>query len=114
MPYRSRFQSVFLYSRTSLPTVGQVRGKLLVIGKLSLGKGIRFDSTVAEMQNFKNRYALLNDEQFASRTVCIEQKKVLLMLYIDEVGTLSELVLKFLSGVQSMILQNLHSTNQNA
>ncbi|PXF42967.1 1-phosphatidylinositol phosphodiesterase [Gracilariopsis chorda] len=113
--YRSRFNSLFVDSRSSLPTVGQVRGKVLLISTLSLGKGIKWDSALTETQNIYKVYALLNDNPFGSSTASIGQKKTLVRSYIDKAASSSKLVLNFLSGAEGMIPKDVaRSTNQNA
>ncbi|KAI0565154.1 phospholipase [Gracilaria domingensis] len=113
--YRSRFDSLFVDSRTSLPTVGQVRGKVLLISTLSLGKGIKWDSALTETQNTYKVYALLNNNPFGSGTASIGQKKELVRSYIDKAATSSKLVINFLSGAEGMIPKDVaRSTNQNA
>eukprot|EP00178_Gracilaria_changii_P025325 TRINITY_DN78087_c0_g1_i1.p1 TRINITY_DN78087_c0_g1~~TRINITY_DN78087_c0_g1_i1.p1 ORF type:complete len:467 (-),score=71.36 TRINITY_DN78087_c0_g1_i1:401-1801(-) len=113
--YKSRFNSLFVDSRSSLPTVGQVRGKVLLISALSLGKGIKWDSALTETQNIYKVYALLNNYPFGSDTASIGQKKGLVRTYIDKAATSSKLVLNFLSGAEGMIPKDVaRSTNQNA
>lgn len=113
--YKSRFGSLFVDSRSSLPTVGQVRGKVLLISTLSLGKGIRWDSTLTETQNIYKVYALLNDNPFGSSTASLGQKKRLVREYIDKAASSSKLVLNFLSGAEGMVPKDVaRSTNQNA
>eukprot|EP00177_Eucheuma_denticulatum_P004615 GFKZ01008398.1.p1 GENE.GFKZ01008398.1~~GFKZ01008398.1.p1 ORF type:complete len:467 (+),score=40.49 GFKZ01008398.1:79-1479(+) len=113
--YVNRFNSLFVNSRFSLPTVGEMRGKVLVISKLAIDKGIKWDDYLTETQNTYKVYAMLNNNPFGPDTASIGQKKELVRNYIDKAATSSKLVINFLSGAEGMTPKDVaRSTNQNA
>ncbi|CAN8075987.1 unnamed protein product [Agarophyton chilense] len=114
--YMSKWGYLFLDRRSTLPTVGQSRGKILALLPSSLtDKGIQWGGSLTDMQNIYKVYALLNNYPFGSDTASIGQKKGLVREYIDKAPTSNKLIINFLSGAVGMIPKDVaRSTNQNA
>lgn len=101
--YMSKFGYLFVDARTSLPTVGDVRGKILALRPTWLSdKGIAWTDTLTDSQNTYRVYFEPFDNPFGSGTASLAQKMRMVGEQIDKAATSSKLVLNFLSGAEGM------------
>eukprot|EP00178_Gracilaria_changii_P025406 TRINITY_DN78273_c0_g1_i1.p1 TRINITY_DN78273_c0_g1~~TRINITY_DN78273_c0_g1_i1.p1 ORF type:complete len:458 (+),score=58.23 TRINITY_DN78273_c0_g1_i1:1908-3281(+) len=115
--YMKRFGTIFVDKRSTLPTVGELRGKILTLrpSSLRLGKGIVWGGALTDIQDMYKVYFLPFDNPFGSDTVSLPQKEELVESYIDKAATSSDLVINFLSGANGMIPKDVaKATNSHA
>ncbi|KAI0558176.1 hypothetical protein FGB62_229g05 [Gracilaria domingensis] len=101
--YMSKFGYLFVDARTSIPTVGEVRGKILALRPTWLSdKGIAWTDSLVDAQNTFKVYLLPFDKPVGSDTASMAEKLDLIGAQLNRATTSSKLILNFLSGAQGM------------
>ncbi|MGD1925000.1 MAG: phosphatidylinositol-specific phospholipase C [Paracoccaceae bacterium] len=114
--YMRTYGSMFVPQRTTLPTLGDVRGKVLVLRNATFsGQGISYSGTNTTIQDSYKVYYMAHDNPFGSDTVSLPQKKRKVRNYVDKARKSSKLVLNHLSGAIGMIPKDVaRATNGDA
>jgi 1-phosphatidylinositol phosphodiesterase len=115
--YMTRYGGLFAPALSSIPTLGQVRGKVVVLRNADIGAyGLNMhDSGKTSIQDAYKVYWLLNDNPFGAGTASLPQKKRLVREAIRAAETSSKLTLNHLSGAVGMIPRDVaRATNADA
>lgn len=98
-----RYKRMFIPGRNTLPSMGDLRGKILVLDNADTGNyGINYKGSLTDIQDRYKVYFLLNDNPFGSGTVSLPQKARLVKEYIDKAERSTKVTINFLSGAVGM------------
>lgn len=101
---------------TKVPTLGQVRGKVLVLRNAGFsGVGLEYDGPAMVIQDFYKVYPFGSDFPAGDDRVTLDQKKRQIGAYLETAKTSSKMVLNHLSGAVGMFPDDVaEKTNEYA
>lgn len=114
--YMQNYGDLFLEDMGRLPTLGEARGKIVVLrnaGFVGYGQPM-FGNADIVIQDAYKVFWLLHDNPFGSGTVSLPQKIRLIEQYINFVGSSDALTLNHLSGAVGMLPQHVARATNTA
>lgn len=114
--YMQRYSALFVADIGRLPTLGEARGKIVVLRNASFagyGQPL-FGNPEITMQDAFKVFWLWNDSPFGEGTVSLAQKTRLINIFVDDAQQNNVLTLNHLSGAVGMLPKHVASvTNES-